>query len=123
MTVKAMSNVLLVDDNAADVLLASEALTLNAIPCQVSSVGDGAEALAFLRHEGRYAEAASPDLVILDLSLPKKSGEAVLAELRSDPRFRKMPIVIFSSSRANKDIVRSYELGANCFLSKPSNLK
>jgi two-component system, chemotaxis family, response regulator Rcp1 len=119
---KPMPEVLLVDDNVADVLLASEALTVNSDSCHVSSVGDGAEAIAFLRHEGRYAEAASPDLVILDLNLPKKSGEAVLAELRSDPRLRNIPVVIFSSSRANKDIVRSYELGANCYLSKPGNL-
>lgn len=119
---KAISEVLLVDDNVADVFLASEALTLNSNSCHVSSVSDGAEALAFLRHEGRYSGTVCPDLVILDLSLPKKSGEAVLTELRSDPSLRKIPVVIFSSSRANKDIVRSYELGANCYLSKPGNL-
>ena len=119
---KQLPEVLLVDDNMADVFLASEALTVNPESCHVSSVGDGDEALAFLRHEGRYADAVCPDLVILDLNLPKKSGEVVLAELRSDPNLRKIPVVIFSSSRANKDIVRSYELGANCYLSKPVNL-
>ncbi len=119
---KQMPEVLLVDDNMADVFLASEDLTVNPESCHVSSVGDGEEALAFLRHEGRYAGTVCPDLVILDLNLPKKSGEVVLAELRSDPNLRKIPVVIFSSSRANKDIVRSYELGANCYLSKPVNL-
>jgi len=119
---KPVPEVLLVDDNAADVFLTKEALTVNPRSCHVSSVGDGAEALAFLRHEGRYAGTGCPDLMILDLNLPKKSGEVVLAELRSDPNLRKIPVVIFSSSRANKDIVRSYELGANCYLSKPGNL-
>ena len=119
---KAMSTVLLVDDNEADVHLASEALRMKSDSCHVSSVSDGDAALAFLRHEGTYADAASPNVVILDLSLPKRSGEAVLAELRSDPNLRKIPVVIFSTSRSNRDIVRSYELGANCYLSKPGNL-
>ncbi len=77
-------------------------------------------------NEGRYAGAGCPDLVIPDLNLPKKSGEVLLevllTEMRSDPNLREIPVVIFSSSRANKDIVRSYELGANCYLSKPGNL-
>ena len=103
---KPMPEVLLVDDNAADVFLASEALTVNPCSCLVSSVGDGAEALAFLRHEGRYAATACPDVMILDPNLPKKSGEVVLAEVKSDPNLRKIPVVIFSSSRANKDIVQ-----------------
>ncbi|MFY9558743.1 MAG: response regulator [Terriglobales bacterium] len=118
----AKPEVLLVDDNPADVFLASEALTESSHPCQVSNVGDGEEALAYLRHQGKYAAAPRPDLVILDLSLPRKSGEVVLAEVRSDPDLRQMPVVIFSASRANRDIVRSYELGANCYLSKPGNL-
>ncbi len=119
---KPVLEVLLVDDNLADVYLASEALRMNANVCHVANVGDGEEALAYLRHEGRYAESALPNVVILDLRLPKKSGEAVLAELRSDPKLRSIPVVVFSTSRANRDIVRSYELGANCYLSKPVNL-
>jgi CheY-like chemotaxis protein len=117
-----MSEVLLVDDNMADVYLASEALRMTSESCNVSNVGDGEEALAYLRHEGRFAGSVCPNVVILDLRLPKKSGEAVLAELRSDADLRKIPVVIFSSSRSNQDIVRSYELGANCYLSKPGNL-
>ena len=119
---KQVPEVLLVDDNVADVYLVSEALRMNSTECHVSNVGDGVEALAFLRHEGQYAEAASPNVVILDLRLPKKSGEAVLAELRSDPKLQSIPVVVFSTSRANRDIVRSYELGANCYLSKPVNV-
>jgi CheY-like chemotaxis protein len=117
-----VKEVLLVDDNVADVYLASEALHMSSDSCHVANVGDGAEALAYLRHEGRFADSVHPDVVILDLNLPKKSGEAVLAEVRSDPKLRKIPVVIFSSSRSNHDIVRSYELGANCYLSKPGNL-
>lgn len=119
---KQIPEVLLVDDNMADVYLANEALRMNSSLCRVTNVSDGEEALAYLRHEGRYAEASSPNVVILDLGLPKKSGEAVLAELRSDPKLRSIPVVVFSTSRANRDILRSYELGANCYLSKPVNL-
>jgi CheY-like chemotaxis protein len=117
-----LSEVLLVDDNAADVYLASEALRMTSEACHIANVGDGEEALAYLRHEGRYAGSQRPNVVILDLGLPRKSGEAVLAELRSDPQLREIPVVIFSTSRSNRDIVRSYELGANCYLSKPGTL-
>jgi len=117
-----LSEVLVVDDNVADVYLASEALHLASANTHVANVGDGEQALAYLRREGTYAEAPRPDVVILDLALPRKSGDAVLAELRSDPRLQKLPVVIFSTSRSNRDIVRSYELGANCFLTKPGTL-
>jgi two-component system, chemotaxis family, response regulator Rcp1 len=117
-----LSEVLLVDDNPADVYLASEALRMGCSRCHVSHVGDGEEALAYLRHEGSYADSVRPNVVILDLRLPKKSGEAFLTELRADPNLRKIPVVVFSTSRSNGDIVRSYELGANCYLSKPGNL-
>jgi CheY-like chemotaxis protein len=79
--------------------------------------------MAFLRREGKYASALLPDLVILDLSLPKKDGCTVLAEVKADPVLRKIPIAIFSTSEAQRDIVRSYELGANCYVSKPGNLQ
>jgi CheY-like chemotaxis protein len=120
---KQVPEVLLVDDNPGDVVLAREALAECQHPCHVCDVVDGEEALAFLRHQGRYAGTVRPDVVILDLNLPKKSGEVVLTELRSDPDLRKIPVVVFSTSRSNRDIVRSYELGANCYLSKPGNLK
>lgn len=117
------ARILLVDDNRGDVLLARTALEQSQYPCDVSDVEDGDQALAFLRHQGRYAHTALPDVVILDLSMPSKDGEAVLTELRSDPKLCQIPVVIFSSSRSNRDIVRSYQLGAHCYLSKPGNLK
>ena len=117
------TEILLVDDNPADTDLTSEVLARNACPSHIHSVTDGAEAVAFLRREGKYANALLPDFVILDLSLPKKDGRAVLADVKADPVLRKIPIAIFSTSEARQDIVRSYELGANCYVSKPGNLR
>ena len=116
------TEILLVDDNPADTDLTGEVLARNGCPSHIHAVVDGVEAIAFLRREGRYANALLPDFVILDLSLPKKDGRAVLAEVKADPVLREIPIVIFSTSEARQDIVRSYELGANCYVSKPGNL-
>ena len=115
--------ILMVDDNPADVDLAREALRGNVHRIQVESVGDGEEALSFLNRRGIHAEKRRPDLVILDLNLPKKDGRAVLAEVKTDADLRTIPIVVFSTSRLMPDIGRSYELGANCYVSKPGNLK
>jgi two-component system, chemotaxis family, response regulator Rcp1 len=117
------TEILLVDDNPADTDLTSEVLARNGCPSHIHAVTDGVEAMAFLRREGKYANALLPDFVILDLSLPKKDGRAVLAEVKADPVLRKIPIAIFSTSEARQDIVRSYELGANCYVSKPGNLR
>ena len=117
-----MTEILLVDDNPADTDLTSDVMARNGYPSRIHTVVDGVEALTFLRHEGKYANALRPDLVILDLNLPKKDGHAVLAEVKADPVLRKIPIVVFSTSEAPQDIVRSYELGANCYVSKPGNL-
>ena len=114
--------ILMVDDNPADVDLAREALRGNVHRIQVESVGDGEEALAFLKRRGIYAEKPRPDLVILDLNLPKKDGRAVLAEAKADKSLCTIPIVVFSTSRLMLDIARCYELGANCYVSKPGNL-
>lgn len=116
------TEILLVDDNPADTDLTGEVLARNGCPSHIHAVVDGVEAIAFLRREGRYANALLPHFVILDLSLPKKDGRAVLAEVKADPVLREIPIVIFSTSEARQDIVRSYELGANCYVSKPGNL-
>ena len=116
------TEILLVDDNPADTDLTGEVLARNGCPSHIHAVVDGVEAIAFLRREGRYANALLPHFVILDLSLPKKDGRAVLAEVKADPVLRKIPIAIFSTSEARQDIVRSYELGANCYVSKPGNL-
>jgi two-component system, chemotaxis family, response regulator Rcp1 len=117
------TEILLVDDNPADTDLTSEVLARNGCPSHIHAVTDGVEAMAFLRREGKYANALLPDFMILDLSLPKKDGRAVLAEVKADPVLRKIPIAIFSTSEARQDIVRSYELGANCYVSKPGNLR
>jgi two-component system, chemotaxis family, response regulator Rcp1 len=117
-----LPQVLLVDDNPADVVLAREALAGGRHHSHINSVEDGMEAIAFLHRTGRYADAARPDLVILDLNLPKKDGRAVLADVKVDANLRSTPIVVFSTSRSALDIKRSYELGANCYVSKPTNL-
>jgi len=115
-------DLLIVDDNLADIALAREALAACAYKGQISSVRDGAEALAFLGRRGGYEKASRPDLVILDLNLPKRDGLAVLASIKAGPELRRIPVIIFSSSRLDKDIARSYELGANCYVNKPGNL-
>jgi two-component system, chemotaxis family, response regulator Rcp1 len=114
--------VLLVDDNPADVDLTCEVLARSGCRIHVNAMSDGVAAIEFLRREGNHVDAIRPDLVILDLSLPKKDGRAVLAEVKGDPLLRKIPITIFSTSEAGQDIVRSYELGANCYVRKPGNL-
>src|ERR1700676_2456840 len=117
------TEILLVDDNPADTDLTSEVLSRSGRPSHIHAVVNGADAIALLRREGKYANAILPDLVILDLNLPKKDGRAVLAEVKADPVLRKIPIAVFSTSEARQDIVRSYELGANCYVSKPGNLR
>ena len=116
------TEILLVDDNPADTDLTSEVLARNGRPNHIHAVTDGVEAIAFLRRARKYANALLPDFVILDLNLPKKDGRTVLAEVKADPVLRKIPIAIFSTSQEQRDIVRSYELGANCYVSKPGNL-
>jgi chemotaxis family two-component system response regulator Rcp1 len=119
---KALPALLIVDDNPADVVLACEALAASQHRGQISSVGDGEEAMCFLNRREKYENAVRPDLVILDLNLPKKDGRAVLAALKADPNLQQIPVVIFSTSQLSQDIARSYSLGANCYVSKPGNL-
>lgn len=119
---KTVPQVLLVEDNPADLNLASEALEQSRCPNHVCTVMDGEEALAFLQRLGKYAGQPVPDLVLLDLSLPRKDGKAVLAEIKADPLLRKIPVVVFSTSQAPHDIALSYELGANGYVCKPGNL-
>ena len=114
--------VLLVDDNPADTELTSEVLARSGRSLHIHSVDDGVKAIEFLYRTGKYANALRPHFVILDLSLPRKDGRAVLAEVKADPCLRKIPIAIFSTSQARQDITRSFELGANCYVSKPGNL-
>jgi len=114
--------VLLVEDNPADVRLTEEALREGTVPLHLSVTPDGEEALAFLRHEGRYAAAPRPDLVLLDLNLPRLDGHAVLAALKADPSLRRIPVVVLSTSEAEADIATSYDLHANCYVSKSPDL-
>lgn len=119
---KALHDLLIVDDNPADVVLAREALSGSAHRTQIHSVEDGVEAMAFLNHRDKYVNAIRPDLVILDLNLPKKGGLAVLAAMKAGPELRRIPVAIFTTSQLHSDIVRSYEMGANCYVRKPGNL-
>ena len=116
------SEILLVDDNPADLDLTIDALAQSQWPSHVSTISDGAEAIAYLRREGKFAGASRPHLVLLDLNLPRKDGRSVLADVKTDPSLRRIPVVIFSTSQATKDIERSYELGANSYVSKPPTL-
>lgn len=110
------------DDNPADIDLTSEVLGRSKLHFRVSAVSDGVEAMAFLRREGKYANALRPDLIVLDFNLPRKDGRAVLAEVKADANLRRIPVVIFTSSQAASDITNGYQLGANCYLRKPGNL-
>ena len=117
-----MAEILLVDDNPADLDLTIDALAQSPWRTHVSTVSDGAEAMAYLYREGKYSEAIRPHLVLLDLNLPRKDGRAVLADMKSKPALRRIPVVIFSTSQARKDVESSYELGANSYVSKPPTL-
>jgi CheY-like chemotaxis protein len=119
---KPTPEILLVDDNPADANLTCEVLATSERPSHISTVSDGEQALAFLRRTGKYADAVRPDLLILDLNLPRRDGRAVLAEVKADPELNELPVVIFTTSRSSHDIARCYELGANCYVSKPGNL-
>jgi len=111
--------ILLVEDNPGDVELTREALHDSKVHMNLSVVNDGVEALAFLRREEQYAGAPRPDLILLDLNLPKKDGRAVLAEIKQDRTLRHIPVVILTSSQAEQDILRAYDLHANCYVTKP----
>mgnify|MGYP006298287257 CR=1 FL=1 len=111
--------ILLVEDNPGDVRLTKEAFKQGRIENDLSVVSTGTEALDFLSQRGEYTDAPHPDLILLDLNLPGKNGEDVLEDLRDDPQLRSIPVIVLTSSRAEEDIVRSYELHANAYLTKP----
>ena len=119
-TMKGSIEVLLVEDNPGDVRLTRDALRDSRIRMNLNVVGDGEQAMAYLRQKGTYAKAARPSLVLLDLNLPRKDGREVLAEMRSDPDLSCMPVVVFTSSEADEDIVRSYRLYCNGYVTKPT---
>ncbi|WP_096668736.1 response regulator [Dolichospermum compactum] len=114
--------IFLVEDNKADVRLIQEALKTSLLPHQVITVRDGLEAMNYLHQAGEYANAPRPDLILLDLNLPKKDGREVLAEIKSDPQLKRIPVVILTTSKNQDDIFHSYDLHANCYITKPRNL-
>lgn len=117
------AEILLVEDNPGDVRLVREALKDSHLGSQLQSVVDGHEALALLRKQGRYSNARRPDLILLDLNLPRKDGREILAELKADPHLRRIPVVVVTSSTAEDDIVKSYNHHANCYITKPLDLE
>ena len=115
-------DILLVEDNPGDVRLTREALKEGKVLNTLQVVGDGIEALEFLRHEGKYAKTPHPDIILLDLNLPRMDGRELLAVIKSDLNLRRIPVVILTTSKAEEDIIKSYDLHANCFITKPVDL-
>jgi len=111
--------ILLVEDNPADIRLAQEAFKDAKVHNILYTVGDGVEAMAFLRRQGKYADVGRPDLILLDLNLPKKDGREVLAEIKADERLKLIPVVILTVSKDEEDILKTYKLHANCYITKP----
>jgi len=114
--------ILLVEDNPADVRLTTEALKESPINTNLRTVEDGVEALAFLRKEGKYMDATTPDLILLDLNMPKKNGRDVLKEIKHDKSLKQIPVVVLTISSAEEDIAKSYENLVNCYVIKPLDL-
>jgi len=114
--------IFLVEDNKADIRLIEEALKNSTVPHQVVAVRNGMDAMAYLRQEGEYANASRPDLILLDLNLPRKDGREVLAEIKADPKLKSIPVVVLTTSSNEEDISQSYELHVNCYITKSRNL-
>lgn len=119
MPIARVVEILLVEDNEGDVRLTREALKEGRIRNRLSVVQDGEQALAFLRREGAHADAPRPDLILLDLNLPRLDGREVLAAIKNDPALKSIPVVVLTSSRTEQDLLRAYDLHANCFITKP----
>ena len=114
--------ILLVEDNPGDARLAWEAIRDAKVANNLRWVPDGVEALSFLRREGKFADSPRPDLILLDLNLPRKDGREVLAEIKSDDLLKRIPVVVLTTSQADEDIQNAYHLNANCYISKPVDL-
>jgi len=112
-------NVLLVEDNPGDVRLTQEAFKEAKMSIKLDVTMDGAEAIKFLRKEGEYETAVTPDLILLDLNLPKKDGREVLREIKTDDKLKRIPVVVLTTSNAEQDIMKSYNLHVNCYINKP----
>lgn len=114
--------ILLVEDNPADADLTRETLESSKILSELDVVCDGIEAMAYLRREGNYAKAPRPDIILLDLNLPRKDGREVLADLKADPALRRIPVIVLTSSETEEDVLRSYDLQASAYVTKPVDL-
>lgn len=121
-TADAHKIIFLVEDNRGDIRLIKEALKSTAVPCEVVIARDGMEAMACLRQGGAFSGADRPDLILLDLNLPRKDGREVLAEIKADPNLMHIPIIVLTTSRNEEDISHSYDLHVNCYISKSRNL-
>ena len=115
-------HILLVEDNPGDARLVHEAFRQTSARCRLSHVPNGVEAMEFLRKEGAHAQATRPDLILLDLNLPRKDGREVLAEIKADLKLRRIPVVVLTTSEAEDDVMRAYDLNANCYVAKPMDL-
>jgi len=118
----AVVEILLVEDNPGDIRLAKEALSESKLKNNLNVVMDGVEAIQYLKQEGKYADAVIPDIILLDLNLPRKNGVEVLQEIKSDDNLKYIPVVILTSSKADEDIFKTYNLHANCFITKPVDM-
>ena len=114
--------ILLVEDNPGDVRLTREIFKAARIRNLIHTVEDGVEAMEYLRNQGKYADAAKPDLILLDLNLPRKDGREVLAEIKTDDELKRIPVVVLTISKAEEDILKTYSLHANCYITKPVDL-
>jgi chemotaxis family two-component system response regulator Rcp1 len=114
--------ILLVEDNPGDVRLTREALREGKVLNNLNVATDGQEAIEFLRREGEFQDVPRPDLILLDLNLPKKDGREILAEIKADESLKRIPIVVLTTSQAEKDVIQSYNLGVNCYITKPVDL-
>ncbi len=115
--------ILLVEDNPGDVRLTREALKEGKVYSNLHWAKDGVEALEFLRRQGKFADVPRPDIILLDLNLPKKDGREVLSEIKNDDDLKRIPVVILTTSKAEEDVLRSYQLHANCYVTKPVDLE
>ena len=115
--------ILLVEDNPGDVRLTIEALKEGKVSNNLQTVNDGVDALAYLRKQGKFADAVRPDLVLLDLNLPKKNGREVLEEIKQDSDLKRLPVVVLTTSNAEQDVMKTYDLHANCYITKPVDLE
>ena len=116
-------DILLVEDNPGDVRLTKEALREGKVYSNLHTVKDGVEAMEYLRREGKYKEAPRPDIILLDLNLPRKDGREVLEEIKSDDKLKRIPVVVLTTSKAEEDVLRTYNLHANCYVTKPVDLE